>query len=126
MPWPSNVHGGQTIMKLRIPSVLLFGPGRLADVPAVLGELGVERPLVVTDPGVVAAGIAERLLHGLKSAGFEAEVWDGVAPDPMSSTRSAAGTGSPWVGTARCAAAGSPSSCRTSFILPASAAAPLM
>jgi alcohol dehydrogenase len=69
-------------MKLRIPSILLFGPGRLADVPAVLGELGAERPLVVTDPGVVVAGIAERLLHDLKSAGFEAEVWDGVAPDP--------------------------------------------
>jgi alcohol dehydrogenase len=69
-------------MKLRIPSILLFGPGRLADVPAVLSELGAERPLVVTDPGVAAAGIAERLLHDLRSAGFEAEVWDGVTPDP--------------------------------------------
>ncbi len=69
-------------MKLRTPSILLFGRGRLADVPAVLGELGVERPLVVTDPGVAAAGLAERLLDDLRKAGHEAEVWDGVAPDP--------------------------------------------
>lgn len=69
-------------MKLRIPPTLLFGSGRLADVPAVLRELGGERPLVVTDPGVAAAGIAERLLQELRSAGQEAEVWDGVAPDP--------------------------------------------
>jgi alcohol dehydrogenase class IV len=69
-------------MKLRVPSILLFGPGRLADVPAVLGELGAERPLVVTDPGVAAAGLAGHLLGFLESAGIEAEVWDGVAPDP--------------------------------------------
>jgi len=69
-------------MKLRTPSILLFGRGRLADVPAVLAELGAERPLVVTDPGVVAAGLAERLLADLRAAGYPAEVWDGVAPDP--------------------------------------------
>lgn len=69
-------------MKLRIPPTLLFGNGRLADVAAVLGELGVERPLVVTDPRVVAAGLAGRLLGDLEGAGFKAGVWDGVAPDP--------------------------------------------
>ncbi len=69
-------------MKLQIPSILLFGPGRLTDVPSVLGELGAERPLVVTDPGVAAAGIAGHLLGILESAGIETEVWDGVAPDP--------------------------------------------
>ena len=69
-------------MKLRIPPTLIFGRGRLADVPAVLAELGTERPLVVTDPGVAAAGIAERLIGLLKEAGVEGEVWDEVAPDP--------------------------------------------
>ncbi|HYU33399.1 MAG TPA: iron-containing alcohol dehydrogenase [Thermoanaerobaculia bacterium] len=69
-------------MKLRVPPTLLFGRGRLADVAAILDELGAERPLVVTDPGVVAAGIAERLLGHLREAGHHAEVWDGVAPDP--------------------------------------------
>lgn len=69
-------------MKLRVPPTLLFGRGRLAEVAAVLGELGAERPLVVTDPWVVKAGIAERLLGDLARAGYPAEVWDGIAPDP--------------------------------------------
>jgi alcohol dehydrogenase len=65
-----------------MPPTLLFGRGRLADVPAVLGELGAERPLLVTDPGVVAAGIADRLLGELAQAGSGAEAWDGIASDP--------------------------------------------
>lgn len=65
-------------MKVRIPPTLLFGRGRVADVAAILGELGAERPLVVTDPGVVSAGLVDRLLGELSGA----EVWDGVAPDP--------------------------------------------
>jgi alcohol dehydrogenase class IV len=69
-------------MRLRVPPTLLFGPGCLADLPALLRELGAERPLVVTDPGVAAAGHAERLLEDLKRAGSGAEIWDGVAPDP--------------------------------------------
>jgi len=69
-------------MRLRVPPTLLFGPGCRADLPALLRELGAERPLVVTDPGVAAAGHAEPLLAGLNRAGIEAQAWDGVAPDP--------------------------------------------
>jgi alcohol dehydrogenase class IV len=69
-------------MKLRVPSILLFGKGRLEDVPAVLAELGAEAPLLVTDPGVKAAGIADRLLALLHQAGIAAGLWDGVTPDP--------------------------------------------
>jgi alcohol dehydrogenase len=69
-------------MKFRTPPTLLFGRGRLAEVVAILDELGAERPLVVTDPGVVASGSAELLLGELAGAGYEVEVWDGVAPDP--------------------------------------------
>lgn len=69
-------------MKLRVPPTLLFGRGRLAEVGAVLRELGAERPLVVTDPWVVKAGIAERLVGDLEKTGFPTEVWDGIAPDP--------------------------------------------
>ena len=67
-------------MRFRTPSTLLFGRGRLADLPEILAELGVERPLVVTDPGVAATGVPERLLADLGGAG--AGLWDGVAPDP--------------------------------------------
>ena len=69
-------------MRLRLPPTLLFGRGRLAELPAVLAELGAVRPLVVTDPGVVAAGHAGRLRAAFSHAGLAVEVWDGVAPDP--------------------------------------------
>lgn len=69
-------------MRLRVPPTLVFGRGRAADVAAILGELGAERPLVVTDPGVVSAGIAEELCGHLVRAGYEPEIWAGVTPEP--------------------------------------------
>jgi alcohol dehydrogenase class IV len=69
-------------VRFRVPSTLLFGRGQLSEVPAVLEELGVERPLVVTDKGVAAAGLADRLLASLVAAGLDAQVWDEVEPDP--------------------------------------------
>jgi alcohol dehydrogenase len=69
-------------MRFRSPSTLLFGRGRLADVPAVLRELGAQRPLVVTDPGVAGTGIAELLLAALENAGQEPALWSGAAAEP--------------------------------------------
>ena len=39
-----------------------FGAGALAELPAELALAGIARPLVVTDAGVVAAGLLARLL----------------------------------------------------------------
>jgi alcohol dehydrogenase class IV len=44
-----------------------FGAGALAELPAELALAGINRPLVVTDAGVVAAGLLERLLALLPS-----------------------------------------------------------
>ncbi|TNC51632.1 iron-containing alcohol dehydrogenase [Rubellimicrobium rubrum] len=38
-----------------------LGPGEAAGLPAALAELGVARPLVVTDRGIAAAGLVERV-----------------------------------------------------------------
>ena len=42
-----------------------FGGGVLADLPAILEEFGVERPVLVTDEGIEAAGILDRVLDEL-------------------------------------------------------------
>ena len=34
------------------PTSVRFGPGRIAELPAVCKELGMKRPLLVTDPGL--------------------------------------------------------------------------
>ncbi|MCG8460950.1 MAG: iron-containing alcohol dehydrogenase [Holophagales bacterium] len=42
----------------------------------------IRRPLVVTDPGLVAAGHADRAVAALESAGFGVAVFDGVRENP--------------------------------------------
>jgi len=51
-----------------------FGCGALAMLPELLGRLGVKRPLVVTDAGLVALGMVRRL--GI------ADVFDGTETNP--------------------------------------------
>ncbi|HKX37162.1 MAG TPA: iron-containing alcohol dehydrogenase, partial [Burkholderiales bacterium] len=51
-------------MKLEAISYLtdvVFGPGALAMLPDLLRRVGVARPLVVTDAGLVELGLARRL-----------------------------------------------------------------
>jgi len=69
-------------LRFRLPPALHFGRGVVDQLPPVLGELGVERPLLVTDPGVAATGLPERLQGELRAAGFDPEVWDGARPEP--------------------------------------------
>ncbi|MHA1159061.1 MAG: iron-containing alcohol dehydrogenase [Alphaproteobacteria bacterium] len=45
-----------------------FGQGALARLSGVLGDLGVQRPLLIGDPGVAAAGLVERVTARLDAA----------------------------------------------------------
>jgi choline dehydrogenase len=68
----------ETVRTVEVPTRLVHGPGALARLGETLAELGVERPMLVTDPGVAAAGLAERALEHLDHA----VVFDGVRPNP--------------------------------------------
>jgi alcohol dehydrogenase len=61
---------------------IVFGPGKIDSLGALAGELGARRALVVSDPGIVVAGHAERGLASLRSAGITAALFDGVAENP--------------------------------------------
>jgi len=63
---------------------LHFGAGVLGKLGTVAGALGGHRALVVTDPGLVAAGHAERARQTLEAAGLEATIYDAVAENPTS------------------------------------------
>jgi len=67
-----------TIRFVEVPTRLVHGTGALSRLGDVLGELGVTHPLLVTDPGVAAAGLAERALEQLD----DAVVFDQVRPNP--------------------------------------------
>jgi alcohol dehydrogenase class IV len=63
---------------------ITFGSGMLNRIGEELSGQGAQRVLVVTDAGVVAAGLLERLLAMLKTQGISFCVYDQVRPNPSS------------------------------------------
>jgi alcohol dehydrogenase len=61
-----------------------FGLDTLDLLGTLAAELGGRRALVVTDPGIRAAGHAERAVAALETAGLAAELFDEVAENPTS------------------------------------------
>jgi alcohol dehydrogenase len=63
---------------------VVYGPGTLARLGELARELGAHRPLLVTDPGLEAAGHPQRALAALRDADLEPVVFDGVEENPTS------------------------------------------
>src|SRR5215218_1118426 len=59
-----------------------FGRGAAADAGWELQRLGVKRALLVTDPGVVAAGHPERVRRAIEAEGIEVVVYDRARVEP--------------------------------------------
>jgi alcohol dehydrogenase class IV len=62
-------------------TTIIFDHGALAKLPDEMAALGIERPLVVTDEGIVAAGLVDRLQAALP-AGAAVPIFDGTPPNP--------------------------------------------
>ena len=62
-------------------TTIQFDFGALRLLPAELQRLGIRRPLLVTDRGVVGAGLAARVLESIGTAA-QATLWDGTPPNP--------------------------------------------
>lgn len=61
---------------------IVFGPGKVDALGELAGELGARRVLVVSDPGIVAAGHTERGMAALRRAGIETRLFEGVEENP--------------------------------------------
>lgn len=80
---PFDLPAELPVVELAWPTRIVLGPGALARLPAQLARLGISRPLVVTDAGVVKAGLAARLHAVLEAAGVRAAArFEGVQPNP--------------------------------------------
>ncbi len=64
------------------PIEFVFGPGRSAEAAARLAGRGIDRALVVTDPGIVATGIADRVENQLREGGIAVERFADVKSNP--------------------------------------------
>lgn len=65
-----------------IPSVTLIGIGASKEIPAKIKALGGEKPLIVADKGITAAGITAQVTDSLSAAGMESVVYDDTVPNP--------------------------------------------
>ena len=66
------------VRAVSVPTRLVHGPGAVSAVADECRALGVSRPMLVTDPGVVAAGLVDRVLPHLNGV----LLFDGVRPNP--------------------------------------------
>lgn len=71
-----------TIGRVQSPRVIRIGGGVASEVGEVLAQLGLSRPLIVTDPGVRALGHVDVITDALAGAGMRAGLFDGVVEDP--------------------------------------------
>ena len=65
------------------PTAVRFGNGRIADLPAACKELGLKRPLLVTDPGIAKLPMIADALASLEAAGLAAGLFSDVKPNPV-------------------------------------------
>src|SRR5438552_2617296 len=64
------------------PTRVVYGPGTLARLGEVARELGESRVLLVTDPGLEAAGHPQRAVQSIREVALEVFVVDAVEPHP--------------------------------------------
>ena len=65
------------------PTAIVFGPGALKALPDHIRRVAGTRVLVVTDPGVVKAGIAAKVAAVLEGAKIPHAIFDAVDPNPI-------------------------------------------
>lgn len=65
-----------------IPTVTLIGTGAAKLIPQRLALLDAKKPLIVTDQGIVQAGILKQVTDILDAAGMKYATFDGTIPNP--------------------------------------------
>lgn len=71
-----------TVRSFQVPTVMKHGIGAVQTLADEARALGMRRPFVVTDPGIVRAGLLERATNPLREADMDFVVFDRVAPNP--------------------------------------------
>ncbi|MCG8418614.1 MAG: iron-containing alcohol dehydrogenase [Proteobacteria bacterium] len=73
-----------TIHQFNYPTVMLYGPGAVAEFAARLAGNKPAGPLLlVTDPGLVRSGLAESVADTLSRAGLSVAIYTDVHPNPI-------------------------------------------
>ena len=65
------------------PTAIRFGVGRLAEIADACSELGITRPLLVTDPGIVDLPMVHDAVQNCNDAGLPCGVFSNVQSNPV-------------------------------------------
>jgi alcohol dehydrogenase class IV len=65
------------------PTKIRFGAGRIAELPDACKELGIKRPLLVTDPGLAALPMVAEAMAAAKAAGLGIAIFSDVQANPI-------------------------------------------
>ncbi len=76
-----SMHMGQ-ITSFFIPNVTLVGEGCSKEIPLRLKNIGGSKPLIVTDQGIVKAGILKVITDILDAAKMKYAIFDQTVPNP--------------------------------------------
>lgn len=74
---PENLIG-----RVQSPRIIRIGGGVAEETAIVLRQLGLSKPLIVTDANLVKLGHVDKVCNILKNAGLSFGVFDGVVEDP--------------------------------------------
>ncbi len=66
----------------RIPEAIHFGPGVSQRLPELMRAYSSQRVLLITDPGLAAAGVAPVVVDVLTAAGSEVVTFQDIPPEP--------------------------------------------
>lgn len=72
----------QDIARIQSPCVIRIGGGIASEAGEVLQQLGLSKPLIVTDTNLIKIGHVKTLTDILKTANIHAHIFDGVIEDP--------------------------------------------
>ena len=67
------------------PTPIRFGPGRIRELAQTCREFGIERPLLVTDPGLAAMPMVTDTAQSCRDASLACEVFSDVRGNPVES-----------------------------------------
>ncbi|MEG6503729.1 MULTISPECIES: iron-containing alcohol dehydrogenase [unclassified Desulfovibrio] len=76
-----SMHMGQ-VTSFFIPNVTLVGEGCSKEIPARLKNINGSKPLIVTDQGIVKAGILKQITGILDAAKMQYAIYDQTVPNP--------------------------------------------
>ena len=65
------------------PTLIRFGAGRISELPEACRTLGMQRPLIVTDPGLAKLPMIGNALNSLATSGLEAAVFSDIQGNPV-------------------------------------------